>query len=86
MQLEDLCKVVNEIGFGAIDLLKPNEWPIAKQYGLNVSMCYTAGETSLTKGWNDLKNHDWLIEDYLEGIKLVADAYIKNSLFCKMDA
>ena len=34
MKLEDLCKVVKEIGFGAIDLLKPNEWPIAKQLSL----------------------------------------------------
>ena len=81
MQLEDLCKVVNEIGFNAIDLLKPSEWPIAKKYGLDCSMCYTAGETSLTKGWNDLKNHDWLIKDYLEGIQLVAAAGYKN-LIC----
>ena len=81
MPLEDLCKVVNKIGFGAIDLLKPNEWPVAKQHGLNCSMCYTPGETSLTKGWNDVKNHDWLIKDYLEGIKLVAEAGYKN-LIC----
>ena len=81
MPLENLCKVVNEIGFGAIDLLKPNEWPTAKKYGLDVSMCYTAGETSLTKGWNDLKNHDWLIKDYLDGIQLVAEAGYKN-LIC----
>lgn len=81
IQLEDLCKVVKEIGFGAIDLLKPNEWPTAKKYDLDCSMCYTAGETSLTKGWNDLKNHNWLIKDYLEGIQLVADAGYKN-LIC----
>jgi hydroxypyruvate isomerase len=79
--LEELCKAVKQIGFGAIDLLKPHEWPIAKQYGLYSSMCYTAGETSLTKGWNDLKNHDWLVKDYLEGIELVAAAGYKN-LIC----
>jgi hydroxypyruvate isomerase len=50
MPLDTLCKLVKEIGFNAIDLLKPNEWPIAKQYGIDCSMCYTAGETSLTKG------------------------------------
>ena len=33
--LEDLCKVVKKIGFAAIDLLKPNEWPTAKKYGLD---------------------------------------------------
>jgi hydroxypyruvate isomerase len=79
--LEELCKVVKQIGFGAIDLLKPNEWPIAKKYGLDSSMCYTAGETSLTKGWNNPANHDWLVKDYLEGIELVANAGYKN-LIC----
>ena len=81
VSLEDLCKTVKEIGFNAIDLLKPNEWPIVKKYGIDCSMCYTAGETSLTKGWNDPKNHEWLIKDYLEGIELVAAAGYKN-LIC----
>jgi hydroxypyruvate isomerase len=81
ISLDQLCMEVKKIGFGAIDLLKPNEWETAKKHGLNCSMCYTAGETSLTKGWNDLKNHAWLIKDYLEGIKLVADAGYKN-LIC----
>jgi hydroxypyruvate isomerase len=81
VSLEDLCKTVKEIGFNAIDLLKPNEWPTVKKYGIDCSMCYTAGETSLTKGWNDVKNHEWLIKDYLEGIELVAAAGYKN-LIC----
>jgi len=53
LSLEQMCLEVKKIGFGAIDLLKPDEWPIAKKHGLHCSMCYTAGETSLTKGWND---------------------------------
>jgi len=79
--LEALCKEVKQMGLGAIDLLKPNEWATAKQYGLDSSMCYTAGETSLTKGWNNPIYHDWLIKDYLEGIELVAKAGYKN-LIC----
>ncbi len=42
MPLEKLCELVKEIGFNAIDLLKPNEWPIAKQYGIDCSMCSTS--------------------------------------------
>lgn len=81
LSLEQMCLEVKKIGFGAIDLLKPSEWPIAKKHGLHCSMCYTAGETSLTKGWNDKANHAWLIKDYLEAIPLVAAAGYTN-LIC----
>lgn len=81
LSLEDLCKEVKRIGFNAIDLLKPNEWATVKKYGIDCSMCYTAGETSLTKGWNNPANHPWLIKDYLEAIPLVAAAGYKN-LIC----
>jgi hydroxypyruvate isomerase len=81
MSLEDLCKEVKRIGFNAIDLLKPSEWDTVKKYGIECSMCYTAGETSLTKGWNNPVHHPWLIKDYLEAIPLVAAAGYKN-LIC----
>jgi hydroxypyruvate isomerase len=44
-------------------------------------MCYTAGETSLTKGFNNKSHHGWLIRDYLEAIPLVAKSGYKN-LIC----
>ncbi len=81
LSLEQMCLEVKKIGFGAIDLLKPSEWPIAKKHGLHCSMCYTAGETSLTKGWNNKAHHAWLIKDYLEAIPLVAAAGYTN-LIC----
>lgn len=81
LSLDDLCKEVKRIGFNAIDLLKPNEWSTAQKHGIECSMCYTAGETSLTKGWNNPANHAWLIKDYLEAIPLVAAAGYKN-LIC----
>ncbi|MFM6994931.1 MAG: TIM barrel protein [Sediminibacterium sp.] len=80
LSLDDLCKEVKRIGFNAIDLLKPNEWSTVKKYGIECSMCYTGGETSLTKGWNNPANHPWLIKDYLEAIPLVAEAGYKNSI------
>jgi hydroxypyruvate isomerase len=81
LSLEALCKEVKSIGFNAIDLLKPSEWETVKKYGIDCSMCYTAGETSLTKGWNNPMHHPWLIKDYLEAIPLVAAAGYKN-LIC----
>lgn len=81
LSLEELCKVVKQIGFSAIDLLTPKEWPMAQQYGIYSSMCYTAGEVSLTKGFNNPLYHDQLVKDYLEVIPLMAKAGYKN-LIC----
>jgi hydroxypyruvate isomerase len=55
LSLEELCVEVKKMGFSAIDLLTPSEWPIAKKHGIHVSMCYTNGKVSLTEGWNNKK-------------------------------
>lgn len=81
LSLDELCTVVKKIGFSAIDLLTPKEWPTVQKHGINCSMCYTAGKISLTEGWIDTKHHNWLIKDYLEAIPLVAAAGYKN-LIC----
>lgn len=81
LSLDELCSVVKKIGIRNIDLLTPKEWPIVQKYGINCSMCYTAGKISLTEGWNDKKNHSWLIKDFTEAIPLVAAAGYKN-LIC----
>ena len=81
ISLEELCVEVKKMGLGAIDLLSPKEWPTAKKHGLYCSMCYTAGKTSLTDGWNNPANHASLIKDYTEAIPLVAAAGYKN-LIC----
>lgn len=79
--LEELCGVVKKLKFSAIDLLAPKDWPVIQQHGITCSMCYTAGKISLTEGWNDKKNHEWLIKDFTEAIPLVAKAGYKN-LIC----
>lgn len=78
--LEQLCVGVNKIGFGAIDLVGPKDWPVLKQHGLYSSMCNGA-EISLTKGWNHTEYHETLIKSYTEHIDLVAKAGYKN-LIC----
>ena len=47
LSLDDLCKAVKEIGFNAIDLVKPKDWPTLQQHGIYSSMCYTAGDNNL---------------------------------------
>lgn len=81
MPLEDLCKAVKQIGFSAIDLLAPKEWPIAQAHGIYSSMCYTNGTVSLTEGFNDPKHHNHLVKDYLEVIPMMVKAGYKN-LIC----
>jgi hydroxypyruvate isomerase len=78
LPLDELCQAVKKIGFGAIDLIGPKDWPTLQKYGLFSSMCYTAGENSLTKGWNDISQHPRLIKDFTEVIPLVAKAGYKN--------
>jgi hydroxypyruvate isomerase len=80
LKIEELCVLVKKIGFSAIDLVEPKDFPILKKYGIDSSMC-TGAHMSLTEGWNDIKNHPILIENYLKHIDLVADAGYKN-LIC----
>lgn len=78
--LEELCRLVNKIGFKAIDLVGPKEWPTLKANGIHSSMCNGA-EISLTKGWNDKQYHETLIKNYTEHIDLVSRAGYTN-LIC----
>jgi hydroxypyruvate isomerase len=74
LPLEDLCKAVKAIGFNAIDLLAPKDWPMAQKYGIYSSMCYIDGEISLTKGFNDKTYHADLVKRYLDVIPLMVKA------------
>ena len=81
LTLDELCKVVKEIGFSAIDLVKPNDWPVLIRNGIYCSMCYTAGDNDLTKGLNNPALHEQLIKEYLDVIPVMAKAKFKN-LIC----
>jgi len=81
LSLEELCITVKKIGFSAIDLLAPKDWPTVQKHSITCSMCYTAGKISLTEGWNRKENHSWLVKDFEEAIPLVSKAGYKN-LIC----
>src|ERR1043166_9201802 len=80
LSVEELCLAVKKIGFSAIDLVGPKDWPTLKAHGIFSSMCNGA-EISLTKGWNDKQYHSTLVKNYSEHIALVAKAGYKN-LIC----
>jgi len=74
LSVEELCKTVKDIGFNAIDLMGPKDWPMLQKYGIYSSMCYHGGQVSLTDGFNDTKFHPQLVKDYLEVIPLMVKA------------
>jgi hydroxypyruvate isomerase len=78
LPLEELCQAVKKIGFGAIDLLGPKDWPMIQKYGLYSSMCYHGGKVSLTDGFNNPQFHDQLVKDYLEVFPLMKAAGYTN--------
>ncbi len=80
LSVEELCKTVTSIGFNAIDLVGPADWPTLKKYDVFSSMCNGA-EINLVNGWNDPQYHSTLIRNYTEMIPLVAAAGYKN-LIC----
>ncbi|MGH2564738.1 MAG: hydroxypyruvate isomerase family protein, partial [Ginsengibacter sp.] len=81
LSLDDLCKAVKDIGFSAIDLVGPKDWPTLQQHGIYSSMCYTAGKNDLYNGLDNTANHEQLIKEYLETIPVMAKAGYKN-LIC----
>lgn len=80
LSLDELCLLVKDMGFQAIDLVGPEDWHILKKHGVTSSMCNGA-EISLEEGWNNKKFHSRLVENYTEMIPLVAEAGYKN-LIC----
>lgn len=80
MPIADLCRTVKQIGFSAIDLVGPDDWPALKAHGVHSSMCNGA-ELGLEKGFADPRFHDELVARYTRHIDLVADAGYRN-LIC----
>jgi hydroxypyruvate isomerase len=80
LPLDELCTTVKKIGFSAIDLVGPKDWPTLKKYSIYSSMCNGA-EINLTDGWNHKEFHSTLIKNYTDHINYVADAGYKN-LIC----
>ena len=80
IDLDILCVEAKKIGITGIDLVGPKDWPTLKKYDLVSAMCNGA-EINLEDGFNDLKFHETLINNYTKMIPLVSEAGYKN-LIC----
>ena len=77
LSVEELCKTVKDIGFNAIDLVGPKDWPTLQKYGIYSSMC-NGSEISLTEGWNHTQYHQTLISKLTDYIPLMVAAGYKD--------
>ena len=80
LSIEELCLAVKKIGFSAIDLVGPKDWPVLKKHGVFSSMCNGA-EINLVDGFAEKNFHEKLIKNYTDMIPMVAKAGYKN-LIC----
>jgi hydroxypyruvate isomerase len=77
--LPDLCRRVHQMGFAAIDLLFPDEWPVARDAGLTVSMGYPSRRGKFIEtGFNDPAHHALLLEELETVLPLAARARVPN--------
>jgi hydroxypyruvate isomerase len=77
--LPDFCRAARAMGLVAIDLLQPDEWPVAHDAGLVCSMGYPSRRSDfIATGFNDRANHDMLVRELEETIPLAARAAVPN--------
>jgi hydroxypyruvate isomerase len=77
--LPEFCRRAKQIGLAAIDLLQMDEWPVAQDAGLDVSMGYASRrEKFIETGFNDPSNHALLIKELEIAIPLAARAHVPN--------
>jgi hydroxypyruvate isomerase len=79
VKLEELCPRLKRMGLSAIDLLYPEEWPIAHDAGLVVSMGYASHRDDFIPiGFNNPANHKLLLNELETALPLAAKAGVPN--------
>jgi len=76
LALEDLYRHAVRIGYQAIDLIGPQDWPTVQKYGLACSS--TPGPGSPTEGFNRKENHASQVAQMKRIIDLAANAGVPN--------
>ncbi|MDB4900377.1 MAG: hydroxypyruvate isomerase [Gemmatimonadetes bacterium] len=81
--LDDLAAAAKSMGLESVELLEPEEFDTVRKHGLVCAMTNAPGDprTRLTKGFNRVDNHSWLIPLYTQHIDKVARAGFPN-LIC----
>lgn len=76
---EDFCREVAAMGLTAIDLLGPEQWPIAAKHGL---ICSTGspgkGGGTIPDGLNNVALHDAIARTFAQALPKARDAKVPN--------
>jgi hydroxypyruvate isomerase len=58
LSFEEKCKLAAELGCKGFDLVKPEDWPVLKKYGLTPSMSPQNAGVTIADALNNKENHD----------------------------
>jgi hydroxypyruvate isomerase len=83
LSVDALAAAAKEMGLLSVELLEPEEFSDVTRHGLICAMTNAPGDTRtrLTKGFNRIENHSWLVPLYTEHLAKVARAGFPN-LIC----
>ncbi len=84
LSVDELARMARELKMDSVELLERDEWPIARSHGLSCAMGYAPvpePRTRLTRGFNRVEHHAWLVPAYERAIPLAAASRIPN-LIC----
>src|SRR5581483_7602697 len=77
--LPELCRRLRRIGFVGIDLLYADEWQVARDAGLTVSMGYPSRRDKFIQtGFNDPANHALLLNELESTLPVAGRAGVAN--------
>ena len=71
MTLERLCQLSVAMGIKSVELVKPQDWPTLKKYGLINALAPSHG---FVEGFNDKANHEMCIAEIRKSVDACADA------------
>jgi hydroxypyruvate isomerase len=75
LSLEDMCKEAVKLGLVGIDLLKPEDFPMLKKYGL---VCTMVSSSPLSDGLCDEKYHDSSLKAMNDAIEAASAVGYRN--------
>jgi len=79
VELDEFCRRVKRMGLVGIDLLYVDEWPVARDAGLTVSMGYPSRrENFIQTGFNNPANHTLLLGELETALPLARQAGVPN--------
>jgi hydroxypyruvate isomerase len=84
LSVEELSRMARDLALDSVELLERDEWPIAHAHGLTCAMGYAPvpePQTRLTRGFNRVEHHAWLVPAYERAIPLAAASRVPN-LIC----